>query len=284
MIRIDDRGKYSLMNIFGNFSIEGMSELNSPLHELVEKKQHLIVNLTLGQNIDSSFFHFLNSVKFLLNDQKRNIILLNPNDETEVMLEQNWKDQFLTAPNLSQGIATIKEKSIFPPNSFLKTLVGGFMAELLFDLSFPSSREKVFIKEKSEDPSIKDNFLGNKTCSILLMNRDVFFHVGIGFSEEALSNLQEKDHFNVLEFVRNNIKKVIDVYQHLELQIVEQGHENLLDPKIRPQSIFFNDEPFKVFEKGITVAIPLDSHLGKIFFEFWIPSQFEKKVLTVINS
>lgn len=284
MSEIIEHQNHYILTLKGDIVSERYPKIIEILKELVDAKKHLIINFSFINSFDESFVHFLGTVKFLLSDLKKNVTLIYIPEKIEKGLDEHWKETFVIKNSLYESLHFIKENTIFPPISFLKNLVGIFMSSLLFDYSFPTSREKVFIKENHKDETLKGNFCGDKTASTLLMSDEVFFHFAISFTNPALAMIRESGAFDPLTFTRENVTKILEKYPHLKLKIVEQIGETLLEKKINKQPVFFNDEQFKLFDKGLTVVIPLDSFHGEIFFEFWIPDKFEKNVLAVINS
>ena len=280
MIKVNERGQYSLMNIVGDFNETDLTAINKSIRSLIEKKNHLIVNLALAANIKDSFFQFLKTLNILLSDQKKCIVILSNNEEACDNHAKNWLDDFETATDLLDSIEVIKNSKVYQPSNFIKELVGRFMLDLLVDYNLPSSREKIFIKDKVDS----NHYLGDKTLNILLTNEDIFFHLSVSFTVGAHEKLSETENFTIHNLVNQKISELLKKYSHLNLAISEQIPGDVTETLNKNQEIQFKDQTYKIYDKGITVVIPLESFCGTIYFELWIPEQFQNKVLEVINS
>jgi hypothetical protein len=278
MIKVNERGEYSLMNIVGAYDDKDLTTINKPIRTIIEKSNHLLVNFALASDVKDSFFHFLKTLKYLLTDRKKCIVLIYLDENTQSLIDNNWSDEFDTANDLLESFEVIKNSIVYQPSNFLKDLVGSFMLELLVDFNFPSNREKIYIKEKQN----LDSFSGQKTYCIVLEGNDIFFHLGISFTEESFLKLSENEDFSVEEFIAENISNTLKKYDHLNL--ITHRSSGMAGPIIEKKEFIFKQDKFTLFDKGVTVIIPIESFHGKIFFELWIPSDFQEKVLQVINS
>src|SRR5210317_850278 len=116
MIKVNERGEYSLMNIVGAYDDKDLTTINKPIRTIIEKSNHLLVNFALASDVKDSFFHFLKTLKYLLTDRKKCIVLIYLDENTQSLIDNNWRDEFDTVNALLESFEVIKNSIVYQPS------------------------------------------------------------------------------------------------------------------------------------------------------------------------
>jgi hypothetical protein len=242
--------------------------------------RHIIVNCLLISKVDEFFFESFNCLKYILTENQKTLTYTYVSEQIKDILDQETLENTPIKIGIGESLKLFNQNIFYPPLNFLKSIVGKTINELFYNYKFPAIREKVFIKENSDN--FKGNeFLGDVTSTNLLVSDKFFFHIAFTFSQNSLDYLKD---INLLTFTKDLTKNILQGFEKLNISLDESYGTELTKKEIPATQFNFKEESITLFELGTTVVIPLTCTDGNAYIETWIPKRFESYVLKAINS